>query len=167
MIREEGPRKLFKVMSQQLGLGQPSKSSGCFIAGPGAAKDPKSGSKSLPARIWPKTAVSAHFYTSSLIAGPGAAKVPKLGSKGFPARIWLKTAVSAHFYISSLIAGPRAAKVQCSSKKYSAQGSKTLPRKVCQDLVLQYLLPSPSDVQMSKHQQGKSVLVSRLLMFHV
>ena len=36
------------------------------------------------------------------------------------------------------------------------QGSKTLPRKVCQELVLQYLLPSPSDVRMRKHHQGKS-----------
>ena len=45
--------------------------------------------------------------------------------------------------------------IQCRSKKYSVQGSKTLPRNVCQDLVLQYLLPSPSDVQMRKHHQGK------------
>ena len=33
------------------------------------------------APIWPKTAVSAHFHTSSLIAGPGAAKVVESGSK--------------------------------------------------------------------------------------
>ena len=46
--------------------------------------------------------------------------------------------------------------IRCRSKKYSVQGSKTLPRKVCQDLVLQYLLPSSSNVQMSKHHQGKS-----------
>ena len=46
--------------------------------------------------------------------------------------------------------------IQCRSKKYSVQGSKTLPRKVCQDLILQYMLPSPSDVQMSKQHQGKS-----------
>ena len=46
--------------------------------------------------------------------------------------------------------------IQCRSKKYSVRGSKSLPRKVCQDLVLQYLLPSPSNVQMSKHHQGKS-----------
>ena len=46
--------------------------------------------------------------------------------------------------------------IQCRSKKYSVQGSKTLTRNVCQDLVLQYLLPSPSNVQMRKHHQGKS-----------
>ena len=46
--------------------------------------------------------------------------------------------------------------IQCRSKKYSVQGFKTLPRNVCQDLVLQYLLPSLSDVQMGKHHQGKS-----------
>ena len=45
--------------------------------------------------------------------------------------------------------------IQCRSKKYSVRGSKTLPRKVCQDLVLQYLLPSPSDVQMSQYHQRK------------
>ena len=47
------------------------------------------------ARIWPKTAVSAHFHTMSFIAGPGAAKVPESGSKRLPARIWPKTAVPA------------------------------------------------------------------------
>ena len=62
----------------------PTKING-LIAGPGAAKVPESGSKRLPARIWRKTAVSAHFHTSSLIAGPGAAKVPESGSKRLPA----------------------------------------------------------------------------------
>jgi hypothetical protein len=60
--------------------------------------------KRLPARIWSKTAVSAHFHTNNLLAGPGAAKIVKSVSKRLPARIWPKTAVSTYSHTSNLIA---------------------------------------------------------------
>ena len=61
--------------------------------------------------------------------------------------------------------------IQCRSKKYSVQGSKSLPRKVCQDLGLQYLfqvpLPSKWASTIKESQEIISLLVIRLLMFHV
>ena len=53
-----------------------------LITSPGAAKVTKSGPKGLPARIWAKTAVSAHFHTSSLIAGPEPRKSQNRIPKG-------------------------------------------------------------------------------------
>ena len=53
-----------------------------LITSPGAAKVTKSGPKGLPARIWAKTAVSAHFHTSSLIAGPEPRKSQNRVPKG-------------------------------------------------------------------------------------
>ena len=67
-------------------------------------------SKKLPARMWPKTAVSAHSHTSDLKAGLAAAKLPNSSSKRLPAKIWPKTAVSAHSHTSGLIADPEQAR---------------------------------------------------------
>ena len=61
---------------------------GDFNCWPKALKLPKFASKGLPARIWPKTAVSQWPQKGILIAGPKALKMPKIASKRLPARIW-------------------------------------------------------------------------------
>ena len=60
---------------------------GTFQKLPEAAKLPKSGSKRLPARIWPKTGRFPIVPEGGFNCGPEAAKLPKFGSKRLPARI--------------------------------------------------------------------------------
>ena len=91
-----GPKRGFRLIPRLSSL----------IAGPGAAKLPKSGSKKLPARIWPKTAVSQWSQKRNSIAGRGAAKWQKFASKRLPARIWPKTGISAHSHIQQLNSRP-------------------------------------------------------------
>ena len=61
---------------------------------PKAFKWQKFASKRLPARIWPKRAVSQGSQKAALIARLQATKVPKSGSKRLLARMWPKRAVS-------------------------------------------------------------------------
>ena len=74
-------------------------------------------SKKLPARIWPKTAVSQWSQKRNSIAGQGTAKLQKSSSKKLPARIWPKTGVSQWFQKALLIASLQAAKVPKSGPK--------------------------------------------------
>ena len=82
-----------------------------------ATKVPKSGSKRLLARIWPKKAVSQGSQKAVLIARLQATKVPKSGSKRLLARIWPKRAVSKGSQKAILIAVLQATRIPKSGSK--------------------------------------------------